>query len=99
MRSWTKHQLPVTRLAASAVTAQQKRSATTGEVGHTSSFDSPFRTSEAQPDTSKIPSFGHYMSKSSEVTNRVFQYFMVGSMGMLAAAGAKATVQGMFKDN
>jgi ubiquinol-cytochrome c reductase iron-sulfur subunit len=34
------------------------------------------------------------MSKSSETTNRVFQYFMVGSMGMLAAAGAKATVEG-----
>lgn len=33
------------------------------------------------------------MSKSSETTNRVFQYFMVGSMGLLTAAGAKATVQ------
>lgn len=26
----------------------------------------------------------------------MFQYFMVGTMGALAAAGAKATVQGMF---
>jgi ubiquinol-cytochrome c reductase iron-sulfur subunit len=34
------------------------------------------------------------MSKSPEISNRVFQYFVVGSMGLLAAAGAKATVQG-----
>ena len=96
LRSWTKYQLPATRLA-SAVTAQQKRSATSGEVGHTTSFDSPFRTSEAQPSTTKIPSFKNYMSKSPEVSNRVFQYFVVGSMGLLAAAGAKATVQGALR--
>ena len=93
LRSWTKHPLPVTRIA-SAVAVQQRRSATQGEVSHTSSFDSPFRTSEAQPATTKIPSFKNYMSKSPEVSNRVFQYFVVGSMGLLAAAGAKATVQG-----
>jgi len=42
----------------------------------------------------KVPSFGKYMSRRSEPANRVVQYFMVGSMGVLAAAGAKATVQG-----
>ena len=57
------------------------------------SFDSPFKTAES-PSTTKIPNFSHYMSKRSETGNRVFQYFMVGSMGLLAAAGAKATVQG-----
>jgi len=46
------------------------------------------------PPTTKIPNFKAYRSGSSEVSNRVFQYFMVGSMGLLAAAGAKATVQG-----
>ena len=34
------------------------------------------------------------MSKKPESSNKVFQYFMVGSMGLLTAAGAKATVQG-----
>lgn len=28
------------------------------------------------------------------MSNRVFQYFMVGTTGVLAAMGAKATVQG-----
>ena len=53
---------------------------------------SPF-TSDSNP-TTKIPSFAKYMSKRGEVSNKTFQYFMVGSMGLLAAAGAKATVQG-----
>lgn len=34
------------------------------------------------------------MSKKGETHNKTFQYFMVGTMGLLAAAGAKATVQG-----
>ena len=93
LRSWTKHPLPVTRIA-SAVGVQQRRSATQEQASHTSSFDSPFRTPEPGSATTRIPSFKNYMSKSPEVTNRVFQYFVVGSMGLLAAAGAKATVQG-----
>jgi ubiquinol-cytochrome c reductase iron-sulfur subunit len=97
LRSWTKHPLPATRIA-SAVAVQQRRSATQGEVGHVTSFDSPFRTTDA-PATTKIPSFKNYMSKSPEVSNRVFSYFVVGSMGLLAAAGAKATVQGASECN
>ena len=92
LRSWTRHALPAPRIA-SAAAVHQRRSQTSGEVGHVSSFDSPFRTNES-PSTTKIPSFSHYMSKSPEISNRVFQYFVVGSMGLLAAAGAKATVQG-----
>ena len=34
------------------------------------------------------------MSKRNETSNKTFQYFMVGAMGLLSAAGAKATVQG-----
>ena len=34
------------------------------------------------------------MSKKGETSNKTFQYFMVGTMGLLSAAGAKATVQG-----
>lgn len=106
-RQWTRHALPkpatASRLAAPSLTASQtesqRRSAstTTNSTGPTS-FDHPFgQTKEAAPDTNKIPSFKAYMSKSNQTTNRVFQYFMVGSMGLLTAAGAKATVQGKRK--
>jgi len=58
------------------------------------SFDSPFKTIEEN--TTKIPNFKNYMSKKGQTSNKVFQYFMVGTMGALSAAGAKATVQGMY---
>merc|ERR1711964_108652 len=41
----------------------------------------------------KIPDFSNYRSKSNTNSNLLFQYFMVGTMGALTAAGAKATVQ------
>jgi len=41
----------------------------------------------------KVPNFGAYKSNGSETGNKVFQYFMAGTMGGLAAMGAKATVQ------
>jgi hypothetical protein len=44
---------------------------------------------------SSIPDFGKYMSKKGEGNNKLFSYFMVGTMGALSAAGAKSTVQGM----
>jgi hypothetical protein len=46
--------------------------------------------------SSKIPDFSHYRSKQGSNSNLVFQYFMVGTLGALTAAGAKATVQGTF---
>ncbi|KAF7512141.1 hypothetical protein GJ744_002303 [Endocarpon pusillum] len=92
LRSWTKHSLPLpfSRIAPAIVTMPHRRPVS--EYSPTSSFNSPFKGEEYSP-TTKIPSFGKYMSKNSETSNRVFQYFMVGSMGLLAAAGAKATVQ------
>lgn len=81
-RSWTAHQMPVTR---AGVTAMQTRNASA------SSFDSPFKGSA---DSTKIPSFAAYRNKNGEQSTKVFQYFMVGSMGALSALGAKATVQG-----
>jgi ubiquinol-cytochrome c reductase iron-sulfur subunit len=45
--------------------------------------------------TSKIPDFSHYKTKSNPNTNLLFQYFMVGTMGALTAAGAKGVVEGM----
>ncbi|KAH8594373.1 Rieske [2Fe-2S] iron-sulfur domain-containing protein [Bisporella sp. PMI_857] len=58
----------------------------------TSSFESPFRGQGGNKD-SKIPDFSHYRSKAGSSNNLLFQYFMVGTMGALTAAGAKATVQ------
>lgn len=60
-------------------------------------------TTPARPDASasttdrfsKIPDFSKYRSKKSGGSNLVYQYFMVGAMGALTAAGAKATVQGL----
>jgi hypothetical protein len=47
--------------------------------------------------TTRIPSFAKYRSKSGDESGpKVFQYFMVGTMGALSALGAKATVQGGF---
>ncbi|KAL8965881.1 MAG: hypothetical protein Q9197_006277, partial [Variospora fuerteventurae] len=63
-----------------------------GQYDRTPKFESPFRDEEAVPST-RIPSFANYMSKKPQTSNKVFQYFMVGSMGLLTAAGAKATVQ------
>lgn len=42
-------------------------------------------------DTTDVPDFTPYMAKSPSA-NRTIQYFMVGSMGLLAASGAKSTV-------
>jgi hypothetical protein len=96
LRTWTKHPLPRASAPAIPITASQSRAAsTTGETTTASSFDSPFgRTHEDAPSTTKVPDFSHYMSKRDGTSNRVFQYFMVGTMGLLSAAGAKATVQG-----
>ncbi|CZS88667.1 probable ubiquinol-cytochrome-c reductase Rieske iron-sulfur protein [Rhynchosporium agropyri] len=58
----------------------------------TSSFDSPFRGMNSDAG-SKIPDFSNYRSKSGSNSNLLIQYFMVGTMGALTAAGAKATVQ------
>lgn len=103
LRSWTRHTLPTSatsstsRFAAvsaagTASPSSSQRRLQSSDSG-ASSFESPFQ--HAKYDTTKIPSFKNYASKGSEVSNRVFSYFLAGSMGLLAAAGAKATVQGM----
>jgi len=84
-RTWTAHQLPLARASCAAL---QTRNQTT------TSFDSPFK---GDAKTTKIPSFAAYRNKAGDETGpRVFQYFMVGTMGALASLGAKATVQGKF---
>ena len=47
--------------------------------------------------TLNIPKWGNYASSKPQLQNNVFAYFMVGALGMLTAAGAKATVQGMLR--
>ena len=80
-------------------TAQQRRTKadiverTAGEFDETPKIYSPFKNQNDNPST-KVPSFGKYMSKRGETSNKTFSYFMVGAMGLLSAAGAKATVQG-----
>ncbi|PVH16366.1 cytochrome b-c1 complex subunit Rieske, mitochondrial [Candidozyma duobushaemuli] len=41
----------------------------------------------------KQPDFSSYLNERSESKNKNFTYFMVGSMGLLSAAGAKSTVE------
>ena len=48
-------------------------------------------TSIVANDAAKIPSFKAYET-SSQSYNRALSYFMVGSMGAIAASGAKSTV-------
>lgn len=103
---WTRHQLPTAVARAPAVVAslQQTRAASSAETHNYQKaneypgdqFDNPFhRSGGTARETTNIPSFGKYKSTQNEVTNRVFQYFMVGTFGALTAMGAKATVQGL----
>ncbi|GAA5872709.1 hypothetical protein JCM3774_005036 [Rhodotorula dairenensis] len=41
---------------------------------------------------SQVPDFGKYTKSTSQDSGRAFSYFMVGSMGLVSAAGAKSTV-------
>ncbi|KAK9455080.1 Rieske [2Fe-2S] iron-sulfur domain-containing protein [Dipodascopsis uninucleata] len=43
--------------------------------------------------TYKVPDYSHYLKKDKgDDKSKVYSYFMIGSMGLLSAAGAKATV-------
>ena len=90
VRSCARQQLPSAVRATTAVAAQRRN---ISEVSPTSSFDSPFKGMGGSS-TTKIPNFSKYRSSGGETNNRVFQYFMVGTMGAVSALGAKATVQG-----
>ncbi|KAI9857619.1 MAG: hsp70 nucleotide exchange factor fes1 [Vezdaea acicularis] len=90
LRTCLRQQLPAVR--ASTVSLQQQRGKAS-EVSATSSFESPFRGVGSSQQTTNIPDFSKYRSKRGQDGNKVFQYFMVGTMGLLSAAGAKATIQ------
>ncbi len=61
------------------------------DSGASASFESPFKGESKAND---VPDFGHYVSKKPGNSNLLFQYFMVGTMGAITAAGAKSTIQG-----
>lgn len=83
---------------ASAATALQVRhesstvSSTAAHAGDSRDHKSPFAGAGSR-DTTKIPDFSKYRNSSFK-GGQVFGYFMAGTMGVLSAAGAKATVQG-----
>lgn len=56
-----------------------------------SSYESPFK---GERDTTRVPDFSHYASKSSPNKNLMYQYWIVGGMGAITAMGAKSTIQG-----
>lgn len=95
-RAWTRHSLPL-RPATTAVTMQKRyRADGAPSASADADFESPWtRSGGTMRDTTQVPDFSKYRSAKEEITNRVFQYFMVGTMGALTAMGAKNTVQGM----
>ncbi|EEP75843.1 ubiquinol-cytochrome c reductase iron-sulfur subunit [Uncinocarpus reesii 1704] len=92
-RACTRQTLALPRTLAVTTSAQQLRAKSSSETAQTSSFDSPFGRSKESPSTLKIPNFGKYASPRNATSNKVFSYFVAGSMGLITAVGAKATVQ------
>lgn len=66
------------------------------DATHQPRINTPFRGLADKKDTTSIPSFSKYRSSGGESTGKVFQYFMVGTLGAVTALGAKNTVQGMY---
>ena len=72
-------------------TSAARNDSSPGTSSAAASFHSPFR---GESKGTKIPDWGHYMSKGTQNSNLLFQYFMVGTLGAISAAGAKSTIQG-----
>lgn len=92
LRACTRQQLPTNVVRSAAIAAGQQRGV--ANAGVKSSFESPFGSSHETSSTLKIPNFKKYKSNQSPSANKVFSYFVAGSMGLATAVGAKATVQG-----
>ncbi|KAN0060914.1 Cytochrome b-c1 complex subunit Rieske, mitochondrial [Thecaphora frezii] len=61
-------------------------------VGAPRFFSSSSKELQAAPrDTTSVPDFSGYRAKSTD-KNKTFSYFMVGSMGLITASGAKSLV-------
>ena len=79
---------------AAAAAASRSLSMTPQRDAASGSYTSPFK---GETRGSKIPDFSKYTGNNSANTNLLFQYFMVGTMGAIFAAGAKSTVQGALR--
>ena len=47
---------------------------------------------------SEVPNFTKYTSKATESGSKGFSYFMIGTMGLMTAAGAKSLVSDFLKN-
>lgn len=89
VRQTARQQVPALR---TAVAASQRR--TDASTSH-HSFTSPFHRGGANnQDTTSTPLWKKYRN-GGETSNKMFSYFMVGTLGGLSALGAKETVQSM----
>ncbi|KAL6872968.1 ubiquinol cytochrome reductase [Trichoderma novae-zelandiae] len=86
LRSATAATKPAVRALSSTAVRQA------GDAPGAASYSSPFKL-KGESKGSQVPDFGKYLSKGNETTNKLFSYFMVGTMGAITAAGAKSTVQ------
>lgn len=91
VRSTARAQLPALRAASATALAVQNRTVTSA----TASFESPFKGGSASRTTDiPVAKWKKYRNSGGETGQKVFQYFMVGTMGAISAMGAKNTVQG-----
>jgi len=49
-------------------------------------------SAQALSASSQVPDFSGYIAGTDQTSSRAYSYFMVGSMGLITAAGAKSTV-------
>ena len=77
-----------------AAAARSLSTTTRRDASGGGTYTSPFK---GETRGSKIPDFSKYTGNNSANTNLLFQYFMVGTMGAIFAAGAKSTVQGALR--
>ena len=73
-----------------AAAARSLSTTTRRDASGGGTYTSPFK---GETRGSKIPDFSKYTGGTPNA-NLLFQYFMVGTMGAITAAGAKSTVQG-----
>lgn len=78
-----------------AAAARSLSTTTRRDASGGGTYTSPFK---GETRGSKIPDFSKYTGNNSANTNLLFQYFMVGTMGAIFAAGAKSTVQEFLKN-
>jgi len=82
---------PTTKLFYRALHTTSLRSASDGALHNLSGGLNQQASPESRSPSTGVPDFSHYKAQNSD-RNRTLSYFMVGSLGVLAASGAKSTV-------